>query len=128
MNEFQWTNETHFFIRIYLSHFILERGTQFFVSLRDRWRDIYSERWLLLAPYLFSWRQWVATLAPPCNPYRQRNLWLAAYPWLDRPTPTHCYPPCLLITTWQLVKPHGVTRNEPKIYVNCHYITQRLCF
>ena len=27
-------------------------GTQFFVSLRDRWRDIYSERGLLLAPYL----------------------------------------------------------------------------
>ena len=31
--------------------------------------------------------------------------------------------PCLLITTWQLVKAHGVTRNEPKIHVNSHYIT-----
>ena len=30
--------------------------------------------------------------------------------------------PCLLITTWQLVKAHGVTRNEPKIHVMC-YIT-----
>ena len=30
--------------------------------------------------------------------------------------------PCLLITTWQLVKAHGVIRNEPKIYVIC-YIT-----
>ena len=50
MNEFQWTNETHF-IKTYLSHFILERGTQFVVSLRDRWRDIYSERWHLV-PYL----------------------------------------------------------------------------
>ena len=29
---------------------------------------------------------------------------------------------CLLITTWQLVKAHGVTRNEPKIHVMC-YIT-----
>ena len=37
---------------MYISHFILERGTQFVVSLRDRWRDIYSERGLLLAPYL----------------------------------------------------------------------------
>ena len=31
--------------------------------------------------------------------------------------------PCLLITTWQLVKSPGVTRNEPKIHVMC-YITQ----
>ena len=30
--------------------------------------------------------------------------------------------PCFLITTWQLVKAHGVTRNEPKIDVIC-YIT-----
>ena len=46
-------NETkHFFIKICLSHFILERGTLFVVSLRDRWRDIYSKRGLLLAPYL----------------------------------------------------------------------------
>ena len=31
--------------------------------------------------------------------------------------------PCLLITTWKLVKAHGVIRNEPKIHVNSHYIT-----
>ena len=30
--------------------------------------------------------------------------------------------PCLLITAWQLVKAHGVTRNEPKIHAIC-YIT-----
>ena len=29
---------------------------------------------------------------------------------------------CLLITTWQLVKAHGITRNEPKIHGIC-YIT-----
>ena len=29
---------------------------------------------------------------------------------------------CLLITMWQLVKAHGVTRNEPKIHGIC-YIT-----
>ena len=30
--------------------------------------------------------------------------------------------PCLLITTWRLVKAHRVTRNKPKIHVIC-YIT-----
>ena len=34
-----------------ISHFILERDIQFVVSLWDRWRDIYSERRLFLAPY-----------------------------------------------------------------------------
>ena len=29
-------------------------------------------------------------------------------------------PPCLLITTWPLVKVHGVTKNEPKIHVICY--------
>ena len=52
MNELQRTNETHFFIKIYLSHFILEKGTQFVVNLRDRWTDIYWERGHHLAPYL----------------------------------------------------------------------------
>ena len=54
MNELQWTNETDFFIKIYLSHFILEVGTQFVASLRDWWRDIYLERGLLLASCLLS--------------------------------------------------------------------------
>ena len=31
--------------------------------------------------------------------------------------------PCLLITMWQLVKTHGVIRNEPQIHVYSHYIT-----
>ena len=33
--------------------------------------------------------------------------------------------PCLLIITWQLVKAHGVTRNEPKIHVICYITTVR---
>ena len=45
-------NEEHVHIKIYISHFILERSPQFVVSLRDRWRDIYSERGPLFAPYL----------------------------------------------------------------------------
>ena len=37
---------------------------------------------------------------------------------------SRCTPiPCLLIPTWQLVKANGVTRNEPKIHVNSHYVT-----
>ena len=32
--------------------------------------------------------------------------------------------PCILITTWQLVKAHGVIKNEPKIHV-LSYITFR---
>ena len=42
--------EEHVYIKIYLS-FCSQRGPQFVVSLRDRWRDIYSERGLLV-PYL----------------------------------------------------------------------------
>ena len=95
--------------------------------------------------------QGVPTLAPPCNPCRQRGLrrlWPAACPWLDSDSlpPSKSdhvvlitwspsgYTPvvpdcpdvlsyaCLLITGWLLVKAHGVTRNKPKIHVIC-YIT-----
>ena len=38
------------------------------------------------------------------------------------PTALTCCHPRLLITMWQLVKAHWVTRNEPKIHVIC-YIT-----
>ena len=78
----QWTNETHFFIKIYLS-FYSQKGPQFVVSLRDRWRDICTERGLLLAPYLLLWAkacQSVPTLAPSC---KLRCLWSAACPSLD---------------------------------------------
>ena len=34
--------------------------------------------------------------------------------------------PCLLITAWQLVKAHGVTRNEPKIHGTCYITTAGL--
>ena len=35
--------------------------------------------------------------------------------------------PCLLITTWQLVKAHGVIRNEPKIHVICYITIYLFC-
>ena len=82
------------------------------------------------------------TLAPPCKP---RRLWSAACPSPDTrfsavsksdrvvitwspsgytPVVPDCpdalSAPCFLITTWQLVKAHGVTRNEPKIHFICY--------
>ena len=83
MNELQWTNKTHFFIKIYLSHFIPEGGAQFVVSLRDRWRDIYSERGLLLAPYLLPWARGCQSLHPLASRIVRDDLWSAEYPWLD---------------------------------------------
>ena len=40
------------FIKIYLSHFIPKRNSQYVVSFRDRWGETYSEKGLLLTPYL----------------------------------------------------------------------------
>ena len=55
------TNKTRLYK--YISHFILKRPTVCF-CLRDRWRDIYSERGLLL-PISSSGSQGVPMLAPP---------------------------------------------------------------
>ena len=121
-----------------ISHFILERA-YCCCQLRDRWRDICSERGLLL-PISSSGGQWVPTLAPPCKLVRDdligrvsharlRFSALVLIPWSPSgytPVVPDCPDvllyPCLLITTWRLVKAHGVTRNEPKIHVIC-YIT-----
>ena len=140
-----------------LSHFILERSTQFVVSLRDRWTYIYSERRLLLTLYLLPGARGCQRLHPLASRIVRDNtnasdrlrisgsnrFWLD---WLTksdrvvlisrgllpgytpaRPAyPDTLPPPCLFITTWQLVKAHGVTRNEPKIHVNSHYITKQV--
>ena len=147
--EIQLTKKKHFFIKMYLCHFILERGTQFVVSLKDRWRDIYSQRGLFLAPYLLPGSRGATlqavssetTLTPliGCVSLARLSILtgLTVSIWLRGShitwSPSHytsarpAYPdalpsPCLLITTWQLDKAHGVTRNEPKIHVNSHYI------
>ena len=148
---FNKRNETHFFVKIYLS-FYSRKGTQFVVSLRDRWSDIYSERGLLLAPS--SWSQWGPTLASlarrivrdETNATYQLCISCSTLFWLDWLSKSDCavfisrcplsgYKParpadpdslpsrCLLITTWLLVKAHALTRKEPKIHVNSHYIT-----
>ena len=110
------------YIKKYISYFILERSTQFVVSLRDRWRDIYSESGLIFVPYLLPG----ARGANACTPFqavssetsktpllgclslaRLSILWtlsksdrvvfisrglLPVTHLLDRPDPTHCYP------------------------------------
>ena len=70
---------THFFIKIYLTLFILERVDVSGVG--ERWveRHIYSGRGLLL-PISSTGSQGVPTLAPPC---KQRRLWSPACPTLD---------------------------------------------
>ena len=68
----QWMNETHFFIKIYLIHFILKRGPSFVVSWEIDGEIIYSERGLLL-PISSSGSQGVPTLAPPCNLVRDAS-------------------------------------------------------
>ena len=149
MNLLQWTNEIHFFIKKYISHLILERGTLFVVSLRDRWRDIYSERGLLLAPYLFPgargcqrWHPlarrivrdditpligWVSLVRLLILtglyiwPRGFHSMWCPSGYTPARPAfPDSLPSPCLLITTWKLVKAHRVTRKEPQIHVNSH--------
>ena len=53
---------THFFIKIYLSRFILERVD---VSVKDGWRDIYTQREDFFFPYLLPGARRVLTLATP---------------------------------------------------------------
>ena len=50
---------------ISLSFYSRKGHNSLLYSLRDRWRDIYSERGFLLAPISSSWSQGVPTLAPP---------------------------------------------------------------
>ena len=115
----------------------------FLWCVRDGWRDIYSGDFFL--SHTFSGSQGVPTLAPPCKlvrDYSDRCVFLARLrfsapclnltAWFssrDLLPVTHLFDlsalivlSCLLITTRQLVKAHGLTRNEPKIHGIC-YIT-----
>ena len=124
----------------------------FVVGLRNRWRDIYSERGLLV-PYLLpgaggcqllhplasriirevrdaSDRLRVPGSTPDSLPLSKSDRvvisWSpSGYTPVRPDCPDALSPPCLLITTWQLVKAHGVTRNEPKIHFICHITSER---
>ena len=133
---------THFFIKIYLSHFILERVDVSVVC--ERWveRHILRER---TSSHIFFKGTGGANAYIPSQAH-QRRLCSAASPSLNydslplskservvlitwspsgytpvRPecpdTPSSS---CLLIKMWQLTKAHGVTRNEPKIHGICY--------
>ena len=140
---------THFFIKIYLSHFILER-VMFLWCVIDGWRDI-SQREDFFFSYLLPGARGCQCLHP--LQARQRCLWSVACPTLDCDSlhlfksdrvvlitwSSSGYTPvwpecpdapssfCLLIKIWQLTKAHEVTWNEPKIHVIC-YITQCIYF
>ena len=142
MNE--WT---HFFIKICFSHTLFLKGFMFLWCVRDEWRNIYPERGLLL-PISSSRSLGVPTLASSCLLVRDASgrlrvprstVILCTVSKSDRvvlitSSPSGYTPAwseltslmlsssCLLIKIWQLAKAHGVTRNEPKIYVIC-YIT-----
>ena len=111
--------------------------------MRDRWRDIYSDRGLLLVPYLFLGARGCQRLHPlqaetslfGCVSLAQllilgtlsKSPCVVLITWSSSgytPFRPNCPDAlsCLLITTWQLVKAHRVTRNKSKIHVIC-YIT-----
>ena len=131
-------------MKIYLIYifFILIRGPQFVVcSEIDGKTNIQREAFFL---YLLPGAKGCQRLHP--LQARQRRLRSAACPTLDSDSlplsdsdrvvlitwsPSGYTPfvpdcpdglsyPCLLIRAWQLVKAHGVTRNQPKIHVICH--------
>ena len=123
----------HFFKK-YISHFILERGTQFVVS----WEidgETYTQRDDFFLSHIFLREQGddltpligcvslarLSILWPLSKSDRVVITWSPSGYTLVRPDCADALPsPCLLITMWQLVKAHGVTRNEPKIHVICH--------
>ena len=146
--EIQWIVETLLYKNISL--ILFSKGPQFVVGLRDRWRDIYSERGLLV-PYLLPGARGCERLYPHASSVvrevrdasdrlrvpgstpdslplfkSDRVVLITWSPSGYTPVGSDCHDalssPCLLITTWKLVKAHGVTKNEPKIHVIC-YIT-----
>ena len=148
IHEIQWTNETLFNIK-YISHFILERSPQFVVNWKID-GETYTQREVFF-PYLLSKaRWWFQRLHPLANRVvrevkdasarlcvprltldilplsksdRMVITWSpSGYTPVGLEYPDALSSPCLLITTWQLVKAQEVTRNEPKIHVIC-YIT-----
>ena len=139
--------QTHFFIKIYLSDFILD-GVNVSVVCK-RW----MERYILRERTSSSCTFFQEPVGNDCTPFqaRQRRLWSVACPSLicdslqsaksDRVilitwspsgfTPVQPKLPdapsssCLLIKMWRLATAHGVTSYEPKIHVN-NYITKIL--
>ena len=134
---------------MYLS-FYSRKGPTVCRLLRDGWRDIYLERGLLFS-YLLPGSSWCQRLHPRagrivrdvsdpligcvslarllilCTLSKSDHVVITWSPSGYTPVEPDCHDalssPCLLITTWQLVKARRVTRNELKIHV-IYYITE----
>ena len=121
-------------------------GTSCYV--REMGGEIYTHRENFFFPYLLPGAKGMSTLALPCKLVRDtsnrlrvpcstldslplsksdRVVLITWSPSGYTPVVPDCPDvqsyPCLLISAWQRVKGHGVTRNEPKIHV-IYYITQ----
>ena len=124
----------------------------FLWCVRDGWRDIYSERGLLL-PISSSRILGLPTLSLPCKLVRDASgrlrvprltailstlsksdhmvliTWsLSGYTPVRPDCPDASSSSCLLIKMWQLTKAHEVTWNEPKIHVICYITIIRIAF
>ena len=86
--------------KIYLSHIILERGTQFIVSVRDRWRDIYSERGLIYAPYLLPGARGCRHLHPFASRIVRDDTNASDRLHIPGSTLDSDWPDCLNLTAW----------------------------
>ena len=132
---------THFFIKIYLSLFILERVDVSVVC--ERWVERHILRERTSSSHIFFQEPGGAnacTLLQARQKQPDRLLvprsaailcTLSKSARVVLITVTHLFDlsalivlSILLITSWQLVKAHRVTRNEPKIHCIC-YITIR---
>ena len=141
MNELQTTKRNTLYKNT--SHFILERGTQFVISLRDRWKDTCSAR-RLLAPYLlpgargcqrlhplasFIVRDDLTPLISSVSLARLDSDWtvsksdhvvlisrglLLVTHLIDRPTPARCHPPVYLSQRDSCSKHTGSPGTNPK--------------
>ena len=137
---------THFFIKIYLSHFIIERVDVSVVC--EKWVERHILRERISSSHIFFQEPGGANACIPLASSSETALidcvslarlrfsalrlnltaWFSSRGFL--PVTHQLYPSalivlsCLLITMWQLVIAHGVTRNKPKIHVIC-YIRRR---
>ena len=144
----QWTSETHVFIKN-ISLILFSKRAHSLLLVWEIDGETYTQRGDFFLSHIFFRGQEVPTLAHLASRIVRDNLtlWSAACPSFDSrfstlsksdrvvimwspsgytPVGPDCpdalSPSSLLITTWQLVKEHGVTRNKPKIQVIC-YIT-----
>ena len=145
-NQRYWTNETYLFIKN-ISLILLSKGAPLFVVIWEIDRETYTQRGDFFLSHIFFREPGDANACTPLQAVSSERfetpliccVSLARLPILSSksdhvvftwsPSGYTTVGPdcpdalsCLRITTWQLVKVHGVTRNEPKIIVIC-YIT-----